>query len=272
MEPNEEQRARIEANRRRYEELKTAGQAPRALPPPTAVGDRPIAAGALIHRETVPGAWYWTTPLGRGEALRLVNSTGASSVALLAWNRHDRSERLNHADTVKTQWSATIRKGRVLLSDMGRVFLSVIEDTSFAHDALMGGSTAASTLARYGEGPFRNTRDNFIRAAGKLGLDRRDIAPCVTFFAPVTVDADGRFVWDAGKRRPGDFVDLRAEMDLDIAISNCPHPLDPQPSYAPGPIEAIRFRAPPRAADDLCATATSEAARAFENTDALRRA
>ena len=93
MASSEEQRARIEANRKRYEELKAAGQAPRALPPPTAVGDRPIAADALIHRETVPGGWYWTTRLARGEALRLVNRTGASSVALLAWNRHDRSER-----------------------------------------------------------------------------------------------------------------------------------------------------------------------------------
>jgi len=267
------QRARIEANRKRYEELKAAGQlqAPRALPPPTAI-DHPVAADAVIQRETVPGGWYWATPLKRGEALRLVNTTGASSVSLLAWNRHDRSERLNHADTVKVQWSATIRKGRVLLSDMGRVLLSVIEDTSFAHDALMGGSTAASNLAKYGDGPFRNARDNFIRAAGKLGLDRRDIAPCVTFFAPVAVDPAGRFVWEAGRRKAGDFVDLRAEMDLDVAVSNCPHPLDPEQTYAPGPIEAIRFRAPSRGADDPCATATNEAKRAFENTDALLRA
>ena len=271
MAPSDEQRARIEANRRRYEELKAAGQgqAPRALPPPTGLGDHPIAADAVIHRETVPGGWYLTTPLARGEALRLVNTTGTSAVALLAWNRHDHSERLNHADTVKVQWSATIRKGRVLVSDMGRVVLSVTQDTSFAHDALMGGSTAASTHARYGDGPYRNTRDNFILAAGKLGLDRRDIAPYVTFFAPVTVGPDGRFAWDAAKRQPGDFVDLRAEMDLDVAISNCPHPLDPAPSWAPGPVEAIRYRAPPRAPTDLCATATSEAARAFENTDAL---
>ena len=54
------------------------------------------------------------------------------------------SERINCADTVKVQWSAAISKGRVILSDMGRVFLSLIEDTSGAHDLLAGGSTPAS--------------------------------------------------------------------------------------------------------------------------------
>ena len=66
-------------------------------------------------------------------------------------------------------------------------------------------------------------------------------------------------------RQTGDFVDLRAEMDLIVALSNCPHPLDPAPDYAPPPVEAIRFRAPAPAADDLCRTATIEAVRGFEN-------
>ncbi len=131
----------------------------------------------------------------------------------------------------------------MLLSDMGRVFFSVIEDTSFAHDALAGGSTAASNLAKYGSGSFRNTRDNFVLAAAKLGLSRRDIHPCVTFFAPVSVNADGAFTWDESKRKKGDFVDLRAEMNLFVALSNCPHPMDPCTEYAPQPVEAIKFRA-----------------------------
>jgi len=267
----EEKQAEIAARRQRYEELRVAGQtrAPRALPPPVLLADCPIPEAAILVRETVPGGWYWTTSLSRGEALRLINANGTSSVALLAWNRHERSERLNLADTIKVQWSSVIRKGRILLSDMGRVLLSVIEDSCFAHDALVGGSTAASTLAKYGAGPFRNTRDNFIAAAAKCGLERRDIGPCITFFAPVVVVADGQFGWDDGRLRAGDFVDLRAEMDLDVVISNCPHPLDPNPAYTPGPIDVVRFKAPPSATEDLCRTATAEAVRAFEMTDAM---
>jgi urea carboxylase-associated protein 2 len=270
MSPNPDDLAAVIAARRaRYDELKRRGQdfAPRALPPLSSLPAPAIADGAVIHRETIPGGWYWTTTLRRGEALRLGQSAGPSAVALLAWRLDDPSERLNHADTVKVQWTSALRKGRVLLSDMGRVLLSIIEDSSGAHDPLAGGSTAASNRSRYGEGSYRNTRDNFVLAAGKLGLTRRDIPPFISFFAPVGVRQDGSFDWYEDRRRPGDFVDLRAEMDLMVALSNCPHPLDPNPVYAPLPVDIVRFRAE-IATDDICRTATAEAIRAFENTDA----
>lgn len=195
-----------------------------------------------------------------------MNTHGNSCVSLLAWNRADTSERLNHADTIKIQWAAGLRKGRVVLSDMGRVLFSVIEETTGgAHDAVTGASTAATNQQRYGDKPLRNTRDNFLLAAGKLGLDRRDVHPCLSFFAPVGVDTKGRFVWHEDQRHPGDFIDLRAEMDLVIALSNCPHPLDPLLTYNPGDVEIIRYRAEAAGDGDLCRTASAESMRAFEN-------
>ncbi|GIQ72303.1 urea amidolyase associated protein UAAP1 [Bradyrhizobium sp. RD5-C2] len=263
----EEQKAEIAAHTRRYNELKAAGQehAPRALPAPTARDAVPIATDAIIHRETIPAGWYWTTRLNRGDTLRIVNTSGTSTVSLLAWNSADTTERLSHADTIKVQWAARLQKGRVLLSDMGRALLGITEDSSAAHDAVVGGSTAATNLAKYGDGNFRNTRDNFILAAAKLGLDRRDVHPCVSFFAPVAIDADGKFVWPDARRQKGDFVDLRAEIDLLVALSNCPHPLDPAESYPRASVEVVRYRASAPAADDLCRTATAEAIRAYQN-------
>lgn len=263
-----EQQAEVAANRKRYEELKAAGQghAPRALPPPTPRDGAAIAASAIIHREIVPGGWYWTTRLNRGEALRLVNTGGTSCVSLLAWSAADTSERLNHADTIKVQWAASLRKGRVILSDMGRVLFSIVEETTGgAHDTLAGASTVATNEARYHTTTLRNTRDNFILAAGKLGLDRRDVHPCISFFAPVNVDAEGRFQWDASRRQAGDFIDLRAEMDVLVALSNCPHPLDASLAYATGDAEIVHYRAGRVGDSDLCRTASAEAARAFEN-------
>jgi hypothetical protein len=263
----EEEKAEIAAHTKRYNELKAAGQerAPRALPQPTVRDGAPVAESSVIRREIIPGGWYLTTRLDRGDTLRIVNSSGASSVSLLAWNSADTSERLNHADTIKVQWAARLQKGRVLLSDMGRVLFSITEDTSAAHDAVVGGSTAATNEAKYGKGSFRDTRENFILAAGKLGLDRRDVNPCVTFFAPVAIDADGKFFWRAERRQKGDFVDLRAEMDLLIALSNCPHPLDPATTYSQESVEIVRYRGPAPAVDDLCRTASAESIRAFEN-------
>jgi urea carboxylase-associated protein 2 len=259
-----------EANRRRYEELRAGGQeiTPKGLPEATAIDGAPIAPDTVVSHEQVPAGWYTTVRLRHGEALRIVDDSGRSSVSLIGWREEDTSERINCADTVKVQWSAAISKGRVILSDMGRVFLSLIEDTSGAHDLMVGGSTPASTLDAFE--PFsRNTQDNFLSAAAKIGLSLRDIPPCATFFAPVSVDAEGRFLWSSGRKQAGDFVDLRAEMNVLLVLSNCSHPLDPARPAASGPITLIRHRAPPPAQDDACRTTSPEIVRAFAFTDRL---
>ncbi len=161
--------------------------------------------------------------------------------------------------------------GRLLFSDMGRVLLSILADSSGAHDVLAGGLNAAGVARKYGADPgLRNTRSNFVLAAGKFGLGPRDIPPFISFFAPVGVAEDGRLVWRDGVRQAGDFVELRAEMDLLIALSNCPHPLDPTPTYTAGPVEVAVLDALPQAEADFCRTATPEAVRGFAQTDAYR--
>jgi urea carboxylase-associated protein 2 len=250
--------------------LRGAGQeqTSKRLPEPTALDGAPSAPDAVIYQEHVPPGWYSTVRLRRGEVLRLIDESGRSSVSLIGWREDDTSERINCADTVKVQWSTAISKGRMVLSDMGRVLLSLTEDTCGAHDLLVGGSTPASTLAAIGV-PGRNTQENFLAATSKIGLDIRDIPPCVTFFAPVAVDESGRFCWREGRKRPGDFVDLRAEMNVVVVASNCPHPLDPARPAATGPVTLIKYRAAAATAEDVCRTASPEAIRAFTFTDRL---
>lgn len=262
---------RIEALRRRYLELKAAGDqaAPRALPGVTGPDEAPLTTNLIRHRETIPGGWYWTARLKRGERLRLINTGATPGVALFMWNADDTSERYNSADTMKLQWTAALPRGRVLFSDMGRVMTSIVEDTSGAHDTVVGGSTPASNAAKYGDAALRNTQENMRLAASKFGLGKRDLAPAISFFSPVQVDEAGKFVWRDGVVKAGDFVELRAEMDLLVAISNCPHPFSPGDAWAPSDIEAVIWQGPPPAADDLCRTATAEAVRGFENTDPL---
>lgn len=230
-----------------------------------ATGNPAVLDEALIRsRETVPGGWAHALPLARGETLRVVNTQGTPGVSLLFYNDKDRSERFNAGDTVKIQWNARLSRGRVLFSDMGRVLASITDDTYGRNDALTGGSSRTSNAARYGDAALRNTRDNFILLASKHGLDKRDIPPCLTLFAPVGVDGEGRFRWEGEGAAPGSYVDLRAELDLLVFVSNAPHPLAPG-DYAPKDIDLLVWKSPPPAADDFCRTATEEAIRGFEN-------
>lgn len=219
----------------------------------------------MLYREVIAPGWYWTTRLVAGEVLRITPQERTSTVALAVWSAADPTERLNLPDTVKVQWTTALGRGRVLFSDMGRVLLSITEDSSSgAHDALLGGSTPA-TNARYGDPRLRNSHENMTLAAAKLGLERRDLPALLSLFAPVRVDADGRFGWNPALLSGRDWIELRAEMDVLIALSTAPHPLDPNPAYAPAEMVATRLSALPVGADDACRTATPEAQRGFAN-------
>jgi uncharacterized protein len=260
----------IAANRARYEEHQQKGlnATPKALPGKSEKPAPALAEDLIVHRETIPGGWYWSTRVKANEVLRISLDEGFSTLSLVAWSAADTTERLNLPDTVKVQWTTGLGKGRVIFSDMGKVMFSIVEDSSGAHDVLMGGSTASSNAKKYAgaNGPgLRNTRDNFVLLATKAGLDKRDIPAALALFAPVRVDADGRFHWKPELVSEGDYVDLRAEMDMIVGFSNCPHPLDPNPVYAPNPVTVTRIKAVEPLADDLCRTATPEAVRGFEN-------
>ncbi len=260
----------IAANRARYEEHQKKGLefAPKTLPGKSGKPAPSIEAGQIVHQEKLPGGWYWWTRVKANEVLRVALDEGFSTVSVVAWNVADPSERMNLPDTVKVQWTTGLGKGRVIFSDMGKVMFSIVEDSCGAHDVLMGGSTASSNAKKYAGqngSALRNTRDNFVLIATKAGLDKRDVPAALALFAPVRVDADGKFEWKPDLVSNGDYVDLRAEMDMIVGFSNCPHPLDPNPVYAPSPVSITRIAAIEPAADDLCRTATAEAIRGFEN-------
>lgn len=225
----------------------------------------------LVWDETIAGGGYAARQIARGTRLRLTDLTGEACVSLLIFNAERPIERLNIADTVKVQWNAYLGQGRLLLSDMGRVLASLVEDTAQTHDAFCGASNQASNARKYGEGSNHgnqpNGRDRLSLGAAKFGLGRRDIHPCLNLFKGVRIAQGGQAVLDVGPHSPGRHVTLRAEMDLVLVFANCPHVLDPRQDYVTGLVRATAWRGPITPQDDPIRNATPEGLRAFQNVE-----
>ena len=226
-----------------------------------------IDPALITWDEVIPGGAYWSRTIKRGTTLRLVAPEGSRGVAFLCYNADNTIERYNAADTAKIQFNAFLKKGMLLYSDMGRVLFSITEDTCGLHDTL-GGCSNLATNSKYGEGDFKNSRDNFLLALIKRNLGKKDIMPNLNLFTRISVDPNGNLSWAEKTAQPGDFIDLRAEMNVLVVLSNCPHPLDPSPTYDAKPIRAIVWNAPASTADDPMRTSNPEAVRGFQNTDA----
>ena len=251
-----------------------AGTIVEAMPvvPPVA-DDLPevVAPADLLWEETIAAGGYATRRLPRGARLRLIDLEGDACASLLLFNAEMPTERLNVADTVKVQWNAYLGQGKLLLSDMGRVLMSILEDDAGTHDSFCGTSNAATNGAKYGDGsnsgPCPNGRDRFLLGVAKHGLQRRDVHPCVNLFKGSRIEADGTITPQIGPFEPRRAVVLRAEMDVIVVIANCPHILDPRDEWTVTPLRASAWRGPVTPVDDPVRTATPEGLRAFQNVE-----
>lgn len=234
-----------------------------------------VAADDLLWEETIAAGGYATRRLPRGARLRLIDLYGDAAATIQIFNAEMPTERLNVADTVKIQWNAYLGTGKLLLSDMGRVLMSIVDDSAGTHDAFCGASTPVSNAARYGagsnSGACPSARDRLLLGAAKHGLTRRDVHPSITLFKGARIGGDGSITPEIGPFAPGRHVLLRAEMDLILVVANCPHVLDPRPEYAVTPLRATAWRGPVTAVDDPIRTATPEGLRAFLNVEDLYR-
>jgi uncharacterized protein len=236
-----------------------------------------IDPNLILLDEKLPGGAYWHSVIKRGNTLRITDLEGSQGVSLIAYNADSPIERLNVADTAKIQFNAFLKQGMVIYSDMGRVLFSITEDTSGHHDLICGCSNAAGNTAKYGVGPYNkygesdynNSRNNFLKALGKRGLTRKDLMPNINLFSRVAVLPNGDLSYVAEGEKPGSYIDLRAEMNVLVVISNCPHVLHPSPVYQPKPIQLTVWRSPTPDPSDRCRTANPEVIRGFINTDAL---
>lgn len=230
-----------------------------------------VTPDALLWEETIAPGGYAARRLNRGAQLRLFDRDGEACASMLLFNAEMPTERLNVADTVKVQWNAYLGPGGLLLSDMGRVLMSLVEDGAGTHDAFCGASNATSNAARYGSGDNHgdhpNARDRLILGAAKHGLGRKDVHPCINWFKGVRISDDGATVANLGPFVPGRSIVLRAEMDVIVVLANCPHPLDDRAEYISGPLRATAWRGPVTAPGDTIRTATPEGLRAFLNVE-----
>jgi hypothetical protein len=241
--------------------------------PASAATDLPagVTREAMLWEETIGAGGYAAKDLSPGARLRLVDLAGDACVSMLVFNAENPVERLNVADTIKVQWNGYLQPGRLLLSDMGRVLMSIETDDAQTHDAFCGPSNEVANARKYGNGanwgPHPSARDRLLLGAAKFGLLRKDVHPGINWFKGVRIAADGATQLQVGPHAAGRSVQLRAEMPVIIVLANCPHVLDARTRYTVTPVRASAWRGPRALADDSIRSASPEARRAFENTD-----
>ncbi|WUJ68696.1 DUF1989 domain-containing protein [Kribbella soli] len=163
----------------------------------------------------IPGSAAWSAPVRAGRTITLTAlADGANATVLIVGA--DRLDRLNIPDTLKSQMSARIKPGMVLMSDRGLALATVVASTLDWHDCLTGALPDRLLLLEL----------------TKHGFGEADLHGCINFFSKVAVADDPRasLAYIPGHAHAGDTVTLRADQDLLIFVSTAPHALSDGPA------------------------------------------
>jgi hypothetical protein len=179
----------------------------------------------------------------RGQTVRIVDLEGNQAVDTLFYNARDYADRYSAQDTIREQGNLYLTAGTRLMSTEGNVLLTITADTCGRHDTLGGACAQESNMVRYAieTRPMHACRQSFMKAIQhwKHGLEKRDITSNINFFMNVPVTPEGVLTFADGVSEAGKYVELRAEMDVLMLVSNCPQLNNPCNGYNPTPVQIL---------------------------------
>ncbi len=203
----------------------------------------PLDERRAAFQEVVLAGTGFTQELSRGQILRIVDLEGNQAVDTLFYNARNLDERYSANDTIRRQGNLYLTTGTELISSEGRPMLTVIADTCGRHDTIGGACSAESNQVRYAleKKYMHNCRDSFLLALARYGrgMSKRDLSSNINFFMNVPVTPEGKLSFEDGVSGPGRYVEMRAEMDVLVLISNCPQLNNPCNAYNPTPIRVL---------------------------------
>jgi uncharacterized protein len=162
--------------------------------------------------------------LSKGDTLRIVDIDGQQVADFICFNKNNLADKISHSTTVMLKGNIHLSTGDYIYSVDAWKMLKITRDTVGCHDILAGTCCPGLNRVRYGSEAEHqpNCRENLAAIMMPYGVRISEIPYTFNIFMNVPVGPTGSIEVIAPVSKPGDSIDLRAEMDLIVAISNCP--------------------------------------------------
>lgn len=197
--------------------------------------------GTVVHDEVLAARAPWSRVIPAGQTLRIVDIGGNQAVDFLAYAAADTAERYSAQDTITAQGNVFLTTGTRLMSSEGRPLMTITGDTCGRHDTVGGACSQESNTLRYGHHTKHEHAcvENFLSELVKYDMGKRDLVSNVNWFMNVPIEPDGALGIVDGISAPGLMVEMRAEVDTLVLISNCPQINNPCNGFDPTPVRLI---------------------------------
>lgn len=197
--------------------------------------------GEELQTIHIPARGFAAFTMKSSNVLRIVDVEGQQVADLVAFNLHDFEERVNGETTMLLNGTYNPRQNDIVYSDDCNAMLTIIDDSVGRNypGALM--CSQEMNLMRYGVPGTLNCRDNLTAALQPFGIGKKQIPGAFTPFMNVIHHPDGRAEIAEPPSKAGDYIDMRAEMDLLVAISACPQQRNAVNGWNPSSLTCIVY-------------------------------
>jgi uncharacterized protein len=203
----------------------------------------------VAFEETLPARGRTAFAMRAGQVLRIVDVEGAQVADLICFRLDDHGDKLSVHNTLLLNETIYITTGHALWSTVCTRMMTIVADTVGVHDLIAGSCSEHTNAVRYGVRGTPSCRTNFEQALEPHGIPMREIPYSFNIFMNVPVTRERTAIVEPVSKA-GDLIDLRAEVDLLVAISNCPQQRNPCNAFNPTELRLMVFEPTPAASAD----------------------
>ncbi|HWU98273.1 MAG TPA: urea carboxylase-associated family protein [Oxalicibacterium sp.] len=176
--------------------------------------------------------------LKRGQRLRVIDPLGEQVSDLIAFAEHDLEEWLSSGRTIDYANTIYVTAGHTLYSNRSNPMFTILEDQVGRHDFLLTPCSPETFKIIYNNHAHHpSCFANLAQQLAPFGIPPDRIPTTFNIFMNVKVAADGELTIDPPLSQAGQYIELRAEMDLIVGVTACSAEMSNNYSFKPIDIE-----------------------------------
>jgi uncharacterized protein YcgI (DUF1989 family) len=193
-----------------------------------------------IERKRLPPQTGTAVEVSVGQLLRVSDPQGEQVSDMISFSRTDVNEWLSSGRTIDYANTIYPTTGNVLYSNRSRPMWTIMDDTVGRHDFLLTPCSPDTFRIIYGIQDYHpSCLENLSNALAPYGITPDAIPTTLNIFMNVEVDSSGKIDILPPRSKAGDFILLRAEMDMVVGITACSAELSNNGSFKPIDVELL---------------------------------
>ncbi|MEP6507583.1 MAG: urea carboxylase-associated family protein [Gemmatimonadales bacterium] len=157
-----------------------------------------------------------------GQTLKIIDPDGEQVSDLTSFSLENTSEWLSSGRTIDYANTIYLSTGHKLYSNRSRPMWTIIDDTVGRHDFLLTPCSPETFSIIYGKTEYHpSCFENLAKSLSAFGIAPDTIPTTLNIFMNVEVQPSGELKIGPPKSRAGDYLVLRAEMDLIVGVTAC---------------------------------------------------